>query len=264
MQYPKHILITGASSGIGEALALLYAAPDTHLYINARNEGRLEAVAKQCREKGANVETALVSVTHKEEMQRWVHDIVQNRSLDLIIANAGISGGTSGDTGGEPISQARQIFDVNLNGVLNTIEPALDSMIDRKAGQIAIVSSLAGYRGWPGAPAYSASKGAVRFYGEGLRGALKDTGVQVNVICPGFVKSRITDTNDFKMPFKMSALQAAKIIQKGLAKNKGRIAFPMPTLLVSWFLSILPDALAQSILTALPAKGAIVSEDIPK
>ncbi|NCO03803.1 MAG: SDR family NAD(P)-dependent oxidoreductase [Alphaproteobacteria bacterium] len=264
MKNPKNILITGASSGIGEALALLYAAPDIRLYMNGRNEERLNAVAERCRIQGAQVETSLVNVTHKAQMQLWISQIIQIHPLDLIIANAGISGGTSGQKGGEPISQARQIFDVNLNGVLNTIEPALDDMLNRQSGQIAIVSSLAGYRGWPGAPAYSASKGAVRFYGEGLRGALKGTGVKVNVICPGFVASRITDANDFKMPFKMSAHDAAIIIQKGLIKDKGRIAFPIPTLFVSWFLSILPDALAQKILTALPAKGAIVLEDIPK
>lgn len=264
MKNPKNILITGASSGIGEALALLYAAPDVELYINGRNKERLIAVAKACRLKGALVETALVSVTDQEKMRDWIEGIIVNKPLDLIIANAGISGGTSGQVGGEPVSQARQIFDVNLYGVLNTIEPALKSLIEKKSGQIAIVSSLAGYRGWPGAPAYSASKGAVRFYGEGLRGALKGTDVQINVICPGFVTSRITDANDFKMPFKMSASKAALIIQKGLEKNKGRIAFPAPTLMGSWFLSILPDALAQKILTALPAKGAIVAEDIPR
>lgn len=242
---------------------MAYAGEGVYLALNGRNAERLAGVAQKCRDKGAEVQTALVDVTKTQFMKEWIEGENQEMPFDLVIANAGISGGTSGHSEGEPVSQARQIFDVNLNGVLNTVEPVLDDMLLRKKGQIAIISSLAGYRGWPGAPAYSASKGAVRFYGEGLRGALKGSGVQVNVICPGFVKSRITDQNDFKMPFKMSAEKAAQIIISGLEKNKGRIAFPMPTLFVSWFLSILPDFLAQKILTALPSKGAIVPEENP-
>ena len=129
----------------------------------------------------------------------------------------GISGGTGGAGGdpsagpmqGESPAQARQIFDVNLGGVLNTLEPVLPAMLQRGRGQVAIISSLAAFRGWPGAPAYSASKGAVRFYGEALRGALHSSGVEINVVCPGFVVSRMTDVNQFPMPFLMSAEKAA-------------------------------------------------------
>jgi short-subunit dehydrogenase len=117
-----------------------------------------------------------------------------------------------------------------------------------------MVSSLAGYRGWPSAPAYTASKGAVRFYGEALRGALPNKNIQINVICPGFVRSHITDKNDFPMPFFMESDKAAKIIAKGLAKNKSRIAFPLPTVFGVWFMSILPDGLAQKILAYAPRK----------
>jgi short-subunit dehydrogenase len=117
---------------------------------------------------------------------------------------------------------------------------------------------MAGFRGWPSSPAYSASKGAVRFYGEALRGALSNQNIQVNVICPGFVKSRITDNNNFPMPFKMSAENAAKIIVGGLEKNKGRICFPLPTHFIGWFISILPDFVAQKILSKAPAKSAMI------
>ena len=113
-------------------------------------------------------------------------------------------------------------------------------MKERKQGQIAIMSSLSGYIGLPSAPAYSASKGAVKLYGEALRGALKKDGIQVNVICPGFVESRITDKNTFYMPFKMSANKAARIIATGLINNKPRIAFPLPMVFMVWFLSVLP------------------------
>lgn len=259
MKHPKHILITGASSGIGEALAVYYANIDVTLYLNGRNEERLEKVAQRCRDQGAIVDTSLVDVTDQVAMAEWIAKSIENGGLDLVIANAGISGGTGGRAEGEPVAEARAIFDVNVNGVFNTIEPSLKAMNGQgNGGQIAIVSSLAGFRGWPSSPAYSASKGAVRFYGEALRGALKNTKIKVNVICPGFVTSRITDQNNFPMPFKMEANKAAKIIARSLERNKGRICFPWPMYFISWFIGILPDVFAQKILAKAPHKSAII------
>ena len=254
MKNIKSILITGASSGIGEALALHYAAPGVFLAISGRNEARLQDVAQACRIKGALVEIAVLDVADRANMDDWITDMDETQPLDLVIANAGISGGTGGVMNGEPVDQARKIFDVNITGVINTVEPVLPRMIARKCGQIALVSSMAGFRGFPSAPAYSASKGAVRFYGEALRGSIRETGVKVNVIMPGFVKSRMTDANDFPMPFLMDADKAAAIIANALARDKGRIVFPLPTHLGAWFVSILPDCLAQKILGKLPAK----------
>ncbi len=255
MKNPKNILITGASSGIGEALAWHYAAPGIFLALSGRNEERLLSIAEMCRRKGAEVDVAVLDVTDRGMMEDWIVEIDALHTLDLVIANAGISGGTGGVMNGEPMSQARAIFDVNLMGVLNTIEPILPRMLKRKKGQIALISSMAGFRGFPSAPAYSASKGAVRFYGEALRGSLKDSGIEINVICPGFVRSRMTDANKFHMPLLMEAPKAAEIIANGLGENRGRIAFPWPTHFASWFISIMPDWLAQKILTRLPAKG---------
>jgi NADP-dependent 3-hydroxy acid dehydrogenase YdfG len=256
MKNPKNILITGASSGIGEALAVYYTAPGVTLCLNGRNAERLEAVAALCRDKGAEVQCNVMNVTDQSAMAAWVEEMDNTHPLDLVIANAGISGGTGGVMNGEDPVQVRKIFDVNVNGVFNTIEPILPRMMARKKGQVAIMSSLAAFRGWPGAPAYSASKGAVRFYGEALRGAMAHTGVKINVICPGFVTSRMTDANDFPMPFKMPAAKAAHIIACGLARDKGRIAFPWPTHIVSWLMSVIPDAAAQKILVRLPRKPA--------
>ena len=94
----------------------------------------------------------------------------------------------------------------------------------------------------------------MRFYGEALRGALKHTPIAVNVICPGFVRSRITDQNEFPMPFFMEADKAARIIIRGLAKNKGRISFPWPMTFAVWCISILPDCIAQKLVQGMPAK----------
>lgn len=260
VSFPKTILITGASSGIGEALALHYAGSGRTLLLTGCNHERLDAVGAACLEKGAKVETAVIDVSERDVMRKWISDMDAVHALDLVIANAGISGGTGGDHGNAPFGehpeQVRQIFKVNLDGVLNTIEPALPFMLERGHGQIALMSSLAGFSAWPGAPAYGASKGAVRLYGEALRGALASSGVRISVICPGFVESRITAVNKFPMPFFMSADKAANIIAKGLAKNKGRIAFPFPTYVLVGFLGMLPAGTLEYLTIRLPKKSS--------
>ena len=220
--HPRSILITGASSGIGEALALHYARSGVTLFISGRNAGRIEFVAAACRHRGAVVETAVVDVANQPAMRAWIEQADAKEPLDLVVANAGISGGTG--AGGEMEAQVREIFSVNVDGVFNTIWPALPLMKARGRGQIAVISSLAAFSAWPGAPAYSASKAAVRFYGEALRTSLLGTGVRVSVVCPGFVKSRMTAVNDYTMPLLMDPEKAARIIAKGLHQNRVRIA----------------------------------------
>ncbi len=248
----KSIIITGASSGIGDALAHAYAAPNTHIGLTGRNQERLENVAKSCRGKGAQVTTGVIDVTDQEAMAKWLIKFDAQNPIDLCIANAGISAGTS--QGPEGDAQVRKIFDINVNGVLNTIHPVMDKMIARQRGQIALMSSMAGFRGMPGAPAYCASKAAVKSYGEALRGHLKPYGIDVCVICPGFVRSPMTAVNSYKMPFFMETEKAAEIIKLGLEKNKGRIAFPFPTYFGAWLLNTLPDFLAEKIANKTPKK----------
>lgn len=252
----KTILITGASSGIGEALALQYACVGRVLILTGRDEARLSGVAKRCQQKGAQVVAACIDVTDRSAMENFIHAQDDAHLIDLVIANAGVSAGTGGVLVGEDVNQVRHVFQVNVDGVLNTIEPLRSRMCDRSTGQIAIVSSLAGYRGWPGAPAYCGSKAAVRVYGEALRGSLAKTGVGVSVICPGFVESRITAVNEFSMPFLMDAGRAAKIIEKGLEKNKATLAFPLIPFMIARFLMMLPDGIAQKILAKTPSKKA--------
>lgn len=253
MRDPRGIFITGASSGIGEALALHYAATGVRLLLTGRDAGRLADVETRCRAKGAVVQTTTIDVTDGPAMAAWITARDAEVPVDLVIANAGISAGTGG--GVETEAQARAIFAVNLDGVLNSIHPLIPAMVARRRGQIALMSSLASFRGMPGAAAYCGSKAAVRIYGEALRGDLARHGVGVSVICPGFVVSRMTAVNKFPMPFLMDADRAARIIARGLAEEKGRVAFPFPTYAVSWLLGVLPSGLADTLLARAPRKG---------
>ena len=253
MQDPKSVLITGASSGIGAALAEAYASQNTHLALCGRNAARLERITENCRSRGATVTAAVLDVTDQEAVRLWLETVHGETPLELVVANAGVSGGTA--SGEETADEARLIFRTNIDGVLNTIHPAAELMRGQGSGQIAIVSSLAGFRGFPGAPAYSASKAMVRVYGEALRGALSPYGIGVSVVCPGFVKSRITDKNQFPMPMLMEADRAALIIRTGLARNKPRIAFPWPIYLVAWLMGAIPPRLIEPLMARLPKKG---------
>ncbi|MGH6942970.1 MAG: SDR family NAD(P)-dependent oxidoreductase, partial [Geminicoccaceae bacterium] len=172
--------------------------------------------------------------------------------LDLAVANAGI-GGAGGGAAAEG-ARTRQIFAVNVGGTLNTVEPALVRMLARRRGQIALMSSLAAFRGMPSAPAYCASKAAVRSYGEGLRGRLRASGIGVSVICPGFVRTPLSADNPFPMPLIMEPERAARIIKAGLARRRAQIAFPWPSYLGVLLISALPAGLADRWLARLPAK----------
>ncbi len=247
-----NILITGASSGIGRALAIEFASADVNLFLCARDSNRLHETKQICKDLKANVFTKELDVRNQEEAAIWINKIEENYPLDLIIANAGISAGTSGGTESE--TQIRAIFDINLYGVLNIINPAIAKMKTRKSGQIAIVSSLAGFRGLPSSPAYSGSKAAVKVYGEGLRGNLAEFGIKVSVICPGYIKTPMTDVNKFYMPFLMTPQKCAKKIAKGLRKNKSRIVFPFGLYFVVWLATLLPVCLTDKIFAKLPKK----------
>lgn len=257
---PASILITGGSSGIGAALAAAYAGPGASLALGGRDAERLDATAEICRGLGAEVSCARLDVADRDPLADWIASVDRLTPLDLVIANAGVSAGTSGVPGarglyGESEAQARRIFQINLEGVLNTVHAAIPLMRARGRGQIALMSSLAGFRGLPGAPAYSASKAAIKSYGEALRPTLKPHGVGVTVICPGFVDSRITELNDHPMPFKMEAAAAARLIKRRLERNPARIAFPWPLYgLVSLF-AALPAALTDGVFARRAQRG---------
>lgn len=253
MRQAKSILITGASSGIGDALARRYAEPGVHLALAGRDRARLAAVASDCRTAGATVTEEILDVQDRDRLTAWMRETDEKTPLDLVIANAGVSAGTG--SGGETAEQARRIMAVNVEGVFNTVLPAIELMKPRHRGQIAIMSSLAAFKGFPGAPAYCASKAAVRLWGESLRGDLHSHGIGVSVICPGFVKSRMTAVNNFPMPLLMEADRAAEIIRAGLARNRARIAFPWRLYFVVWALAMLPVAIIDPLLRKLPQKS---------
>lgn len=233
------IVITGASSGIGEAVALDYARPGAALALTGRDAQRLEAVASACRAKGAIVVADTIDVTERERFAAWLKAFDDAHPVDLILANAGISVDKD-NSSIDDFAVIRRTFDVNVNGVLNTVEPLLDRMIARRRGQIAVVSSLAAFIGLPYSASYNASKAAVRVWGESLRYVLKKHDIGVSVICPGFVVSRMTAGAPFPMPFLMSSARASSIIRRGLANNRARIAFPIGTKAAVWLGAVLP------------------------
>jgi len=243
MKDSRSILITGASSGIGEALATAYAGPGISLALTGRNAGR---------QSGAAVQAAAIDVADRAAMARWIEEIDRTTPIDLVAANAGIGVGTA--DGFETEEQTRSVFGVNLGGAFNTVLPLIPKPAARRRGQIALVSSLASFRGFPGSPTYCGSKAALRVWGEGLWGDLQTYGVEVSVICPGFVASRITARNEFPIPFVISAERAAAIIKRGLARNRGRIAFPFPMYFAIWLLGTLPPVLTDPLLMRLARK----------
>jgi len=250
-------LITGASSGLGAELARAYARQGITLGLVGRSEAKLQDVARDCREAGATVEYAAMDVADADKLTAWIDGFETRSAVDLVIANAGTSGGPAPGSATEGLELATRQVRTNLIGVMNTVEPLLPRFLARGAGRIVVVSSIAGYRGLPYSPAYSASKNAVRAFGEGLRGAYKKSGIHVSVVCPGYIRTPMTEVNTFPMPFIMDADKAAKIIQRGLARAKSRIAFPLVFYAAMWLLNLLPLALTDPIMARLPTKSAL-------
>ncbi len=252
MDTNKTILITGASSGIGAALAVEFSGAGKHLVLCGRNTMRLSEIAQICKNEGARVDTKALDISDEKSVSDWIRQTDAKTPLDIVIANAGIAGGDDG--AGYGPKATRKIFETNVDGVLNTLIPALELMELRGRGQVAIVSSLASFRGFPGTPAYAASKAAVRVWGEGLRGRYAPKGIKVSVICPGFVESRMTANNPFPMPFLMTGEKAARIIRRGLEKNAARIAFPWRMYFIAWLLGVLPSALSDVLMPEVAEK----------
>jgi short-subunit dehydrogenase len=251
----QNVLITGASSGLGRALAEACAAPGVVLHLSGRDAARLEEAASACRARGAEVQPRVMDVCDADAMAGWIAGAGR---LDLVIANAGISAGTGGTT--EPTAQTRLLFETNVTGVLNTALPALEVMAaqtpsaDGLRGRIAVVSSVAAFVAAPGAPTYCATKSAVQRWAEALDATERKRGIRMHAICPGYVRTPMTARNKFPMPFLMDADEAARRTLAGLARGKTRIAYPWPTYMLARLAGALPISWRAAIFSRLPAK----------
>jgi len=227
MRDPRAILITGASGGIGGALARAYAAPGVRLALTGRSAERLDTCAADCRAAGAEVRSAVLDVADTQALASWVEAIDREWPLDLVIANAGITGGLAAGDRSETLADVHRMMSINFGGVCNTLHPVIPAMRQRHRGQLALMSSLAALRGLPYSPAYCASKAALKAYGEALRAWLHSEGIEVTVVLPGFVDTALAGHVAGPKPFQMTAERAADIIRRRLRRGPARIAFPI-------------------------------------
>jgi short-subunit dehydrogenase len=220
------IVITGASSGIGAALAQRLARPGRHLGLLGRDSERLAATAAACNAKGASTETATLDVTDRETLSAFVQAFERRDPIDLLIANAGLLDGRRSGQVVEDGAAARRVLDTNLMAAIDIVHAVLPGMRQRHRGTIVLVSSLAAFVPLPDAPAYSASKAGLLFYGLALREAVASEGVQVVVACPGYVATRMAKIHLGARPDEITAADAAVRILDGIERNRGVIAFP--------------------------------------
>ncbi len=248
MPSPGCIVITGASSGLGAGLARSYAAPGRILGLAGRDAARLADVAQACRARGATVHEAVLDLTDSSPIEAWLLALDDRTPVDLVIACAGISAGTRPDGRPEGLAAAAGMVRANLLGVLHTVEPLLPRFTARRRGHLAVVASVAAYRGLPDSPGYCASKAGVRAYGEALRAALTPRGVRVSVISPGFFASPMSDRFLGPKPFLIPLDQAVARIRSGLDSGRRRICFPWQLRLILQATDLLPAAIGDRLI----------------
>lgn len=245
-----NILITGASSGLGKALAISYANTENTLVLLGRNEANLHSTQVICESTGASVRCFIGDVTspHFEELMQT---IAHNFSFDLVFANAGMSLLETFEQ--DPVSKIdpiKMIMGTNFLGPIKTIFPLLPGLKE-KNGRIVVISSLAAQIGLPQDPAYSASKAALIRFFEGVRPIFKKQGVSTTIVLPGFIDTPLSQKINDPKPFCLSVDKAALKIKQGIKKNKYIIAFPKSLQLLMALRHLVPRKMLDFVLRAL-------------
>jgi short-subunit dehydrogenase len=234
------VVITGASSGIGWELARQLGAQQGKIGLLARRQDKLAELAGAIQQAGGKAAYVPVDITDRTQVLEAIGQLrAQLGPIDLLIANAGVGAPTLL----EPmnVGDVEKMYRVNVFGVIYAIEAVLPEMRQRKHGHLAAVSSLAAYKGLPGESGYTSSKAAISNYMEGLRIHLRGSGVHVTTICPGFVRTPMTDVNDFHMPWLLEAGDAARRILRALRWKRKVYNFPWQMSLIMKLTRWLPD-----------------------
>jgi short-subunit dehydrogenase len=233
-------VITGASSGIGWSLAKELARQGAKVGLVARRGDLLRKLQAEIQSAGGVAAFAAADVAEREPVMAAIRAVaVQLGPIDLLVANAGVGAPTTIEPMNTPFIE--KMFRVNVFGVVYAIEAVLPDMLARKRGHLAAVSSMASYKGLPGESAYCSSKAAVNYFMEGLRIQLRDRGIAVTTICPGFIKTPMTAVNKFHMPWLMESDEAARRIVRALRRKKKVYNFPWQMRVLMWLTRWLPD-----------------------
>ena len=245
------VFLTGASSGIGEALARCYAARGATLGLLARRGDLLRSLQSSL--PGAS-ETYACDVRDLPAVKEAAaHFVARHGVPDLVIGNAGVSYGTLTERE-EDAATFREVLDINVVGLVNTFHPFIAPMRARRSGRLAGIASVAGFRGLPGASAYSASKAAAIRYLEALRVELHASGVGVTTICPGFIATPMTAKNPYPMPFILAADDAARRFARAIDAGKSFAVIPWQMAIVGRILTVLPNAIYDRIMAGRARK----------
>ena len=240
------ILITGASSGLGAELARQYASLENELILLARREEKLYALRKELFEKCKSIEIIVADVTDFKLLQAKIDTI---GAVDLVILNAGISLGHSLTIAS--IEEMKNLYDVNVLSNHAILEVLLPKLLQQSSGQIVFVSSLASLFSMPSSKVYSSSKRALNAYAEGIRYKYKNYGIDVTLLLPGFIKSELTDKNEFNMPFFLQTQEGVKKMKKAIDAKKRFYAFPFRFYLIIRLLNLLPNFLREKIVNSI-------------
>ena len=233
------IWITGAGKGIGRALALELSARGGTIAASARTKEDLATLAAEAAAAGGSIHPYVLDVTDSGAVARIAEEIgLELGALDLVVLNAGTHSEVS--AANFDLSAFRRVIETNVMGAANCLSALLPGMMARGGGRIALVASVAGYRGLPSASAYSASKAALIALAEALKPELEKAGVELSLISPGFVDTPLTRRNTFPMPFLMQPGEAARVIADGLERHRFEIVFPWQMKLLMKLLGILP------------------------